>query len=219
MAVEEQILLDVKVQDDQALANIAKLSQENDLLAVSLDDLKKQYKSGKISSTEYYKAQAEGKAQIKENTAGIRENSKEIKTNAAQVASAEGSINAMRARIADLTQAYNSLSKEAREGDVGKQITAELKGLNEGVNEANKSVGNFKDNIGNYPEILGGLNIANSSAAKSLSNLGITAEAGFDGLKKGVSSMVKSVGASFKALAANPLVLAFTVLVAAGMAL
>ena len=143
MAVNEEILLDVKVQNADALTNIGKLSEANSKLKKELSDLNDAYKKGDVSEAENGRTKALITAQIKENTAGIRENSKEIKTNAASVASAADSINGMRARVADLNVAWNSMSADARDGDAGKAIQKEMASLNESVNVASKSVNNF----------------------------------------------------------------------------
>ena len=72
MAVNEEILLDVKVQDQDALNNIAKLTDANSQLKSELASLKKEYADGNIASSNYAKQAAVINAQIKENTSGIR---------------------------------------------------------------------------------------------------------------------------------------------------
>lgn len=219
MAVNEEVLLDIRVQDQDALNNIAKLTQANADLKAQLAAVKKEYTDGNVSQSDYAKQSAVINAQIKENTSGIRENSKEIKTNAASVASAEGSINSMRARVADLTAGWNSLSKTAREGDAGKQIQAEMFSLNTSINAANKSVGNFKDNIGNYPQAMEGMMLSNTKVGKTMESLGITAGTSMKQMGESVSSGVKAVSSSFKALLLNPVVAFFAAIMVSGMAL
>ena len=219
MALNEEVLLDVKVQNQDALANIGKLSDANAKLKKELDDLSKAYKAGEVSESENGKTKALLSAQMKENTAGIRENSKEIKTNAASVASASDSINGMRARVADLNVAWNSMSAAAREGDAGKAIQKEMASLNESVNTANKSVNNFKDNVGNYPEAMNNVGLANTKVGKTLDTLGITAGSSMKSVGDGVSSMVKTVITSMKALLANPIILIVTLIVGAFLTL
>lgn len=207
MAINEEILLDIKLQDQQALENIGKLAENNKALKDALADLKKAYKDGEVSERDYAKQAALINAQIKENNAGIRENSKEIKTNAAQVASASDSINGMRARIADLNGAWNSLSASARESDVGKAIQSEMKSLNEGVNAASLSVGNFKDNIGNYPDAMANVGLSNTAVGKTFDLLGITSASSMKSIASSVSGMVSKVNSAFLKLLANPVVL------------
>lgn len=219
MAMNEEILLDIKVQNTDALANIAKLTAANNELKSSAKALANDYKNGAVSQDDFAKKSAVISAQIKENSAGIRENSKEIKTNAASVASASDSINGMRARVADLTGAWNSLSEEARKGDAGKAIGAEMKSLNENINTANKSVSNFKDNVGNYPDAMANMGLANTKVGKTLDTLGITAGSSMKSVGDRVSSMVKTVITSMKALLANPIILIVTLIVGAFLTL
>jgi hypothetical protein len=150
MAVNEQVLLDIMVNDEDAIKNIVRLKNANEELKASLKDIKKEVEAKTKTEEDLAKATVQATAQMKANNDAIRENGKEIKANNQNVASASDSINGMRARVADLTKAFNSLSAEARDSDVGKAISDELKQLNEGVNAANKSVSNFKDNVGNY---------------------------------------------------------------------
>lgn len=219
MAINEEVLLDFKVQDQQALDNIEKLSAANDKLKSIILNVNEALKTGQINEKEAASTKAVLNAQIKENNAGIRENSKEIKTNTAQVASATDSVNGMRARIADLNGAWNSLSASARESDVGKAIQSEMKTLNEGVNAASLSVGNFKDNIGNYPNEMKAFNASNTSAGKAMETLGISADMSMKQMAKSVASGVSSVAKSFTALLLNPVVLFFAAIVSAVMLL
>lgn len=214
MAVNEEILLDIKVQNTDALTNIAKLTAANKELKDQLDGLKKSYNDGSDQTDANAKQQAVLTAQIKENTAGIRENSKEIKTNAASVASAADSINGMRARVADLNVAWNSMSAAAREGDAGKAIQKEMASLNESVNSASKSVNNFKDNVGNYPDAMNAVGLSNTKVGKSMDTLGITADMGMKQMASAVTGGVKASLAALKSLLMNP-VIAFLVAISA----
>lgn len=217
MAVSEQVLLDVMASTDNAVANIGKLEQANSELKAQIKELQKQEKDGLLSVEESAKARAALTAQIKENNAGIRENAKEVKVFSAEVASADGSINSMRARVSDLNRAWGSLSKDARESDVGRAIAEEMKSLNESINEANLSVGNFKDNIGNYPQVIQSIGIENTKAGKTLSNLGITANTTAQAFAKNMVQGLQAAGKQMLALMANPLVAALAAIAAVVM--
>jgi len=219
MAVNEEILLDIKVQDADALENIGKLAENNKILKDTLKDLKKAYKDGEVSERDYAKQAAVINKQIKENNAGIRKNTKEIKTNAAQVASASDSINGMRARVADLNGEWNSLSASARESDVGKAIQREMKALNESINAASISVGNFKDNIGRYPGTMADVGLSNTKVGKTFDSLGITSASSMKSITSSVSGMVSKVNSAFLKLLANPVVLLVAGITAAFTAL
>jgi len=207
MAVNEEILLDIKVQNSDALANIEKLSDANEVLKNRIKLLDAAIKEGTISEKDSITTKAVINAQIKENSAGIRENSKELKTNAASVASAGDSINGMRARVADLQKSYNSLSTTARESSVGKAISAEMLSLNTNINKANVSVGNFKDNIGNYAGTLASIpGPIGEIGAATQQTLGIMSD-GYgkvkDIIKDYIASIAAEKGARALATAAN----------------
>lgn len=206
MAVNEEVLLDLMVKSDEAVINIGKLEQANKELKDQLDLLKKQEKEGTITTEESARARAELTAQMKENSAGIRENAKEIKVFSADVASADGSINSMRSRVADLSRAWNSLSKEARESGAGQAIQAEMADLNASINEANISVNSFKDNIGNYPQAVQAMGIENTKAGRTLQSLGITANTTAQAFAKNMVQGMQAVGKQMVQLMANPLI-------------
>ena len=151
---DKEILLNIKVNAEQAMANIVSLTRQNEELKKGLQDLNKAEKENGKLTDEQIKTKIDLNAQIKENNAGIRENAKELKVQQSEVAKSEGSINAMRSRLRELTSAYNSMSKEMRESEVGQRVAGEMKVLNESVNTANLNVSNFKDNIGNYPQVV-----------------------------------------------------------------
>lgn len=116
-----------------------------------------------------------------------------------------GSLREMRSRVAELTVEWENLSKQQREGARGEEVQAELANLNSTINEASLSTKNFKDNIGNYQYALEGLTGTNTLAGKAFQSLGVDSNMTANTLKTNVVGGVKSVGASFKALMANPI--------------
>ena len=210
---DEMILLDLKVNSKEALDNIVQLTKANAELKKKLDDVKKADKEAGEESEESIRIKTELNAQIKENNAGIRENTKELKTQSAEVATSTNSINAMRSKLRELTSSYNSMSKEMRESEVGKNVANEMKTLNESVNEANIRVSNFKDNIGNYPKVMGGVVGSNSAVGRSMQSLGITADTTASAFGKTMVNSLKAVGMQMKELMANPLILGLAAIV------
>lgn len=209
---EEMILLDLKVNSKEALDNIVQLTKANAELKRQLADVKKADKEAGEESEESIKRKTELNAQIKENNAGIRENTKELKTQSAEVATSTNSINAMRSKLRELTSSYNSMSKEMRESEVGQRVADEMKTLNESVNEANMRVSNFKDNIGNYPQVMEGVVGSNSVVGRSMQSLGIMADTTASAFGKTMVNSLKAVGMQMKALMANPLILGLAVI-------
>ena len=197
--MDNDVLLDIKFDTSQALQNIKDLTDANARLK---DELKALSKGDEV----YAKKQAVITAQMKENSSGIRENTKEIQVQSAAVASAETSINGMRARVADLTRAYNSMSKEMRESEAGQRVAAEMATLSDSVNDANKNVGNFKDNIGRYPDVMNSAAVSNSKLGKTMDILGISAGTTANAFGKTMVTSLQAVGKQMMTLMANPLI-------------
>jgi len=83
---------------------------------------------------------AEMSAYTREIQANIRE---EVKLN--------GSVDNLRAGVQKLTAQYNGLSREERNNaKVGGELSAKIREMQTELNEANASLLNFRDNVGNY---------------------------------------------------------------------
>lgn len=106
---------------------------------------------------------------------------------------ASDSIVGMEQEYKSLYNTYKLLTEEQRNSDFGKQMTDSLETLSQKLNETKKGVGNFKDNIGHYCE----------SAMEAFSKMGISV----GGLAQPMAlatAASKGLGASLKALIANP---------------
>lgn len=61
------------------------------------------------------------------------------------------SIKELTAKMNALKEEYRSLTREQREGAEGNALKQQISELREEINEANHSLGDFQDNVGNYP--------------------------------------------------------------------
>lgn len=61
------------------------------------------------------------------------------------------SIKELTAKMNALKEEYRSLNREQREGAEGNALKQQISELREEINEANHSLGDFQDNVGNYP--------------------------------------------------------------------
>lgn len=76
---------------------------------------------------------------------------REIQANIREEVKLEGSVDGLRAGIQKLTAQYNRLSREERNNaDVGGKLSAQIREMQTELNEANASLLNFRDNVGNY---------------------------------------------------------------------
>lgn len=159
--------------------------------------------------------------ELQDSLVGVDAESEEYKTTSQQLAAAQDELNkvtragkqdfdaakdsivGMKAEYKALYDQYKLLSEEERNNPVGKQMANSLSELSNKINDTQKDVGNFKDNIGRYSE----------GVVDAFGKMGIS----LGGLK-GPLQMAKAgttgLNTAFKALAANPLMLALTALVA-----
>lgn len=113
-----------------------------DTAKVKLQEFKKAGDSeGVAKQTQLIKAlRTEMSAYTREIQANIRE---EINLN--------GSVEKLRAGVQALTAQYNKLSREERNNaDVGGKLSSQIREMQTELNEANASLLNFRDNVGNY---------------------------------------------------------------------
>lgn len=143
----------------------------------------------KTTSEQLTAAQAE---LVKVTKAGTQENN-----------AAKDSIIGMKQEYKALYDQYKLLSDEQRNSDFGKNMAASLETLSSKINETQKGVGSFKDNIGNYA----------GSISDAFNKMGVSV-----GALKGPLDTAKvasgGLNTAFKTLAANPIMLAITAIVA-----
>lgn len=191
MADDKTVLLRVELDTTQLEKN-AKASEA--ALAKLVPELKKIGEEQGKTSIAYVKAKNEIALQnktLKDSLNAIEKTAKANKNNT-------GSLNEMKDRLSAATLAYNNLSKSERENaEVGGILKEEISGLSSELKENESAVGNNTRNVGNYSDAVGGLS----------------------GPLGAASNGVKGLGAQFKLLLANPIVLVITGIVAAFVAL
>lgn len=121
---------------------------------------------------------------------------------------ATDSIVGMEREYKSLYDTYKLLTEEQRNSDFGKNMAASLEQLSAKLNETKQSVGNFKDNIGHYTQ----------STMDAFNQLGVSVGA-LAGPMKVATATSKGLGATLKALAANPVGAAIMTIVLAFKAL
>jgi len=136
---KESILLDVKIENAQAVQNIAKLKQEVENLRKAQQEEAK----NNGTTTETYVRLNE---QIKALNTQIAEQSRIIQAEAKESRNLEGSYNALSAQLAQLKQEYKAVATdEEREA-----ILVHLKEVNDRLVELDAQQGVFVRNVGNY---------------------------------------------------------------------
>lgn len=116
---------------------------------------------------------------------------------------AKDSIVGLQKEYNKLYDSYKKLSDEERNSDFGKNMAASLENLSSTINNSKKEVGNFTSNIGRYAE----------GATEAFNKMGISLGS-LQAPMKMAAGGAKTFGAALKGLAANPIVLVITALVA-----
>lgn len=225
-----EIILDVKANASDAIAEIERLTQENKALKSSLNESKASYaqlteeieKNGGATaeeSAELVKLRGEivrNEQAINSNNAAIRDYTKVIGASVAEEKNKADSIIVMRKQSADLTAQWQRMSAAERESAAGQDLKKHLAELNSSINEAMLSVGNFKDNIGNYKSAVADLVVDNSELGKMLKVVGVNladvanGTVSASGAAKSMKTAVSGLGSALKAVAKNPFFLAIS---------
>lgn len=153
---------------------------------VGLDVESEEYKT---TSQQLVAAQAE---LTKVTKAGVEENN-----------AAADSLVGLRREYKALYDQYKLLSDEQRNKPIGKEMAANLEALSNKINETQKGIGDYRGNVGRYAE----------SVVDAFNKMGVSL-GGLKGPLQVASNGTKGLNTAFKALAANPLMLALTALVA-----
>ena len=149
--------------------------------------------------------------ELQDSLVGLDTESQEYKDTAAKLATAQDalkdttragidanlaakdSIVGMQKEYNKLYDAYKKLSDEQRNSDFGKNMAESLEKLSTSINDSKKEVGNFTSNIGRYAQ----------GATEAFNNMGVSLGALQTPMKL-ASGGAKTLGASLKALIANP---------------
>jgi len=162
MATEkEEIILEVKIDQQQAEKDLAKVEKAILDNRAAVNELSKAYKAGTITQDEFIEESIRLQANQKKEQDQKRNLIRLIETES-------NSRNALKARISQLVKEYDNLNRGTAEGAKRAEVLAkELKELNAQVSETSNSAGLFKDQIGNYPKVFG-------EAAKSINIAGVS---------------------------------------------
>ena len=149
--------------------------------------------------------------ELQDSMVGLDTDSQEYKDTASKLSAAQNALNAttkagieanlaakdsivgMQKEYNNLYDAYKKLSDEQRNSDIGKSMAESLSNLSESINNSKKEVGNFTSNIGQYAQ----------GATEAFSQMGISLGALQTPMKLAAGG-AKTLGASLKALIANP---------------
>lgn len=196
---KEQVILEVVIKNDAASKHI----QENKKRIVELREeqalLNKTTKDGK---DEYEAYAIEIKRLRTENVVWT----KEIRNNNKAIKDQEGSLQSMRAELSRLNKVYVNLSQVERESAKGRDLQKKILSLNTTIGDAEKKLGDFRRQVGNYENAMKSALGANNKYVATLmlmkdGNMNLGAA-----LKTTTSVVISFGKALFAAIMANPII-------------
>ena len=135
---------------------------------------------------------------------------REIQANIREEINLDGSVEKLRAGVQALTAQYNKLSREERNNaDVGGKLSSQIREMQTELNEANASLLNFRDNVGNYASAAKGFTPLTSQVqqlAREFPSLTISAQQFFLAISNNLPMLadeLKRASANNKALRAE----------------
>lgn len=146
-------ILEVVVDNNQALAAIADYNKLIDEQKQKQKELADDFNAGKVSQEDYYRAMAKSKEETKAYSRQMQELSKEIQNNIKQEQEHDGSLRGLRAALSNATKEYDALSRAERQGAKGKELQDHINKITTELKEAEEETQRFYRNVGNYPDL------------------------------------------------------------------
>lgn len=217
MNTEEQQILNLKVRYEDAIYGIVRYKEKLAELSKAQEELKENFKNGKVTYDEYATSLAAIDEQVKTHKGTIRELSKEIQNNIKTEREQEGSLRSLRAELSNATKEYDSLSRAEREGAKGKALEKHINKITNELKEAEEQTGRFQRSVGNYENSIKSALGINNSFANSILKMSANGK-GLKGVFKGAIEDAKAFGTTLMGFMTNPVFLALAGIAGAGVA-
>lgn len=217
MSTEEQKILSIKVNYEDAIYGIVRYKEKVEELSNAQKKLKDDFKDGKVGYNEYVTTLAAMDEQTKNYKGAIRDLSREVQNNIKVEREQEGSLKALRAELGNAQKAYAALSREEREGAKGKEFEKHIKSISDEVKQAEENIGLFQRQVGNYENAIKSALGVNSEFASSIMNMSAGGK-GLAGVFEGAITSAKAFGSTLMGFMANPIFLSLAGIAGAGVA-
>ena len=206
-------ILEIKVKYDDAISAIAEYRTEMDKLKQHekelRDELKKAQKDENLSAKERADALAKyniemekTKAEYAQYSDAVRTLTKHMQNERKQQTENEGSLKALRAELSNLTADYDSLSREARNGEEGQKLQEQINAITNELKGAEEETQRFYRNVGNYKNAIIEAADANIPFVDEI-HKAVTAMGGLREYLSGLSGELGEIVSSFKAAQAS----------------
>lgn len=145
-------ILEVVVDNNKAVTAIAEYNRLIDEQKSKQRALTDEFKQGKITQADYYKAMSQSKEATKAYSRQVQELSKEVQNNILQDTQKSKSLRALRAELSNVTKQYDELSAEERNAAQGMELKAKIQGITTQLKNSEGETGRFYRNVGNYAD-------------------------------------------------------------------
>lgn len=186
-----KIIVDFEINVKEALENITRAREALVNLREEQKALQKEILKG-TATEDMKKRFGELTVEIRELTGVINQNNREIQNQIKSQQAAEGSLESYRAQIKNLKEAYAELSEEERNGTKGKELISKMDSLTNSAKAAEWQLQGVPKGLSKTVAAMSQVNFGAGRAAAGIAQL----------------------GKAFKALMANPIVLAIGAVVA-----
>ena len=217
MSGEEQQILSIKVRYEDAIYGIVRYKEKLAELSKAQEQLKEDFKNGKVGYDEYATTLVAISEQTKTHKATIRELSKEVQNNIKTEREQEGSLRALRAELSNATKEFDSLSKAERNSVKGKALKEHINEITDELKKAEEETQRFNRNVGNYEGAIKSALGVNGNFATSIMALSEGGK-GLNGVFTGAIDSAKAFGTTLLGFLSNPVFLSLAGIAGAGVA-
>ena len=145
-------IIEVEVDQTKAIAQLVEYGNKIKEITAEEKTWQDQLKKGQITQEEYDKKMAASNEVKKEYRRIVAETSKEIQNSLKQDKDKADSLKSLRAELSNATKRYDEMSKAERDSAKGmellkhiKDVTAQIKGVEEATDRYYRNVGNYKN--------------------------------------------------------------------------
>lgn len=217
MSTEEQQILNIKVNYEDAIYGIIRYKEKLEELKKAQEELKQKYEDGKVTYDEYATSMVSIEEQTKSHKTTIRELSKEVQNNIKVEKEQEGSLKSLRAELSNATKKYDAMSKAEREGAKGQELKKHINEIAEELKAAEEETQRFQRSVGSYEASIKSALGINSEFANSIMNMSAGGK-GLAGIFDGAITSAKAFGTTLMGFMTNPVFLSLAGIAGVGVA-
>nr|DAU42884.1 MAG TPA: minor tail protein [Caudoviricetes sp.] len=217
MSTEEQQILNIKVNYEDAIYGIIRYKEKLEELKKAQEELKQKYEDGKVTYDEYATSMVSIEEQSKSHKSTIRELSKEVQNNIKVEKEQEGSLKSLRAELSNATKKYDTMSKAEREGAKGQELKKHINDIADELKEAEEATQRFQRSVGSYEASIKSALGINSEFANSIMNMSAGGK-GLAGIFDGAITSAKAFGTTLMGFMTNPVFLSLAGIAGVGVA-